>query len=88
MLEDLSRYGSAYSLNANLENILTVAVNDTIIFFDIEFRSVVREVDDMANIFVIDISHDDKFLISGMEEGECSVWTIDWLIIEPPIEPP
>ena len=37
---DFSTYGKAYSLNANLEGILIIAVNNTIIFYDLEEQEI------------------------------------------------
>ena len=73
---DLSMYGQAYSLNANIEGILIIAVNDTIVFWDLDLWEVYRTVDDMKNIFVIDTTLGGDYLLSGMEDGDFSVWII------------
>ena len=44
--------------------------------------------EDMANIFVIDISVDDEYLVSGMENGELSLWKFETDLIVDPYDPP
>jgi hypothetical protein len=64
-------FGYPYCINANINNTLILTANTSIIFLNISknYPELIESSTDQADVFVIDVSLDGKFIVSGMKNG-------------------
>lgn len=69
-------YGYPNCVTAKKENEIVFVANSNIIFLDISgsYPQVKFKSTDQTDIFVFDISPDGKKLVTGMRNGEVTVW--------------
>lgn len=72
-------YGFPNCINVNIKDQLVFSANKDIVFLNTAktYPELIFSRKDVADVFVMDLSLDGKYLVSGMRNGEITLWEID-----------